>query len=140
MFSGCSKAHALFFELTKGAKMTPPQKPEWMKLADADSVPTIKKKTRLLPAMIASVALAIVGLGAIAAQISDEAPASATEQLVSNQSNSSTSAVQLTPQATTAAALPVTSKAIPVSPKQPSIASLPKSGGGENEGRGEGDH
>lgn len=125
MFSGCSKAHALFFELTKGTNMTPPQKPEWMELTDADSVPTIKKKTRLLPAMIASVALAIVGLGAIAAQISDEAPASAIEKL--------------TPQATTAAALPVTSKAIPVSPKQPSIASLPKSGGGENEGRGEGD-
>jgi hypothetical protein len=105
--------------------MTPPQKPEWMELADADSVPTIKKKTRLLPAMIASVALAIVGVGAIAAQISDEAPASAIEKV--------------TPQATTAAALPVTSKTIPVTPKQPSIASLPKSGGGENEGRGEGD-
>lgn len=125
MFSGCSKAHALFFELTKGANMTPPQKPEWMELADADSVPTIKKKTRLLPAMIASMALAIVGVGAIAAEISDEAPASAVEKV--------------TPQATTAAALPVTSIAIPVSPKQPSIASLPKSGGGENEGRGEGD-
>ncbi|CAN2225962.1 hypothetical protein MCEPAE42_01341 [Candidatus Nanopelagicaceae bacterium] len=125
MFSGSSKPDALFFDLTKGAKMTPPQKPEWMELTDADSVPTIKKKTRLLPAMIASVALAIVGVGAIAAQISDEAHASAIEKL--------------TPQATTAAALPVTSKAIPVSPKQPSIASLPKSGGGENEGRGEGD-
>jgi hypothetical protein len=125
MFSGSSKPDALFFDLTKGAKMTPPQKPEWMELADADSVPTIKKKTRLLPAMIASVALAIVGVGAIAAQISDKAPASAIEKV--------------TPQATTAAALPVTSKTIPVTPKQPIIASLPKSGGGENEGRGEGD-
>lgn len=103
--------------------MTPPQKPEWMELADADSIPTIKKKTRLLPAMIASVALAIVGLGAIAAQISDEAPASAIEKV--------------TPQATTVAALPVTSIVIPVKPKQPSIASLPKSGGSENEGRSE---
>ena len=94
-----------------------------MELADADSVPTIKKKTRLLPAMIASVALAIVGLGAIATQISDETPASAIEKV--------------TAQTTIAAALPVTSKANPSTPKQPSIAALPKSGGGENEGRSE---
>jgi hypothetical protein len=105
--------------------MTPPQKPEWMELADADSVPTIKKKTRLIPALIASVALAIVGLGAIAAQISDEAPASAIEKVA--------------PVAATATPVPVTSKANPVKPMQPSIAELPKSGGGENEGRGEDD-
>ena len=99
--------------------MTPPQKPEWMELADADSVPVIKKKTRLIPALIASVALAIVGVGAIAAQISDEAPASAIEKVA--------------PVATTATPVPVTSKASPVIPKQPSIAALPNSGRGKDD-------
>lgn len=110
-----------------------------MELAEADSVPTAKKSTRLMPALIASVALAIAGIGAIAAQISDEAPASATEQVAPIQSNSSPAAVQITPQAAMAVAAPVTSKANPVAPKQPSIATLPKSGGddrGEHDGRG----
>jgi hypothetical protein len=125
--------------------MTPPQKPEWMELADADSVPTIKKSSRLLPALIASMALAIVGVGAIANQVTNEAPASATEQVAPIQSNSSPAAAQVTPQAAMAVAAPVTSKANPVARKQPSIATLPKSGGddegddrGENEER-EGD-
>ncbi|MSV69550.1 MAG: hypothetical protein F2883_02050, partial [Actinobacteria bacterium] len=65
--------------------MTPPQKPEWMELADADSVPSPKKVSRLVPALIAAAALAIVGVGAIASQISDEAPANATEQIASVQ-------------------------------------------------------
>lgn len=119
--------------------MTPPQKPEWMELADADSVPTIKKSTRLIPALIGSCAFAIVGIGAIAAQISDEAPASATEQVAPIQSNSSPAAVQVTPQATTVATKPVTSKANPVAPKQPKIAALP-SGGGDDESEGRGEH
>jgi hypothetical protein len=117
--------------------MTPPQKPEWMELADADSVPVIKKKTRLIPALIASVALAIVGIGAIASQFGDEAPASANEQVVPTQSNSSPAAVQSTPQATTVAAAPATTKSHSAAPKKPSIASLPKNGGGEGEGRSE---
>lgn len=109
--------------------MTPPQKPEWMELADADSVPSTKKSSRLLPALIASMALAIVGVGAIANQVTNEAPASATEQVAPIQSNSSPAAAQVTPQAAMAVAAPVTSKANPVAPKQPSIATLPKSGG-----------
>ena len=121
--------------------MTPPQKPEWMELADADSVPVIKKKTRFIPALIASAALAIVGVGAIASQITDEAPASATEQIAPVQSNSSPAAVQVTPQATTVAIAPTNTNSNPVAPKQsaqPKIASLP-SGGGDDEGRGEHD-
>ena len=119
--------------------MTPPQKPEWMELADADSVPSTKKSSRLLPALLASMALAIVGVGAIVNQVTNEAPASATEQLAPIQSNSSPAAVQVTPQAAMAVAAPVTSKANPVAPKQPSIATLPKSGG-DDEGDDRGEH
>lgn len=119
--------------------MTPPQKPEWMELADADSVPSTKKSSRILPALIASMALAIVGVGAIANQVTNEAPASATEQLAPIQSNSSPAAAQVTPQAAMAVAAPVTSKANPVAPKQPSIATLPKSGG-DDEGDDRGEH
>ena len=119
--------------------MTPPQKPEWMEVADADSVPSTKKSSRLLPALLACMALAIVGVGAIANQVTNEAPASATEQLAPIQSNSSPAAVQVTPQAAMAVAAPVTSKANPVAPKQPSIATLPKSGG-DDEGDDRGEH
>ena len=98
--------------------MTPPQKPEWMELADADSVPVIKKKKHFIPALIASAALAIVGVGAIASQIGEEAPASANEQVLPTQSNSPAAAVALTP-----------------ATKTPSIASLPKNGGREDHER-----
>ena len=50
--------------------MTPPQKPEWMELADADSVPSTKKSSRLLPALLASMALAIVGMLSIYLKVS----------------------------------------------------------------------
>ena len=119
--------------------MTPPQKPEWMELADADSVPSTKKSSRILPALLASMALAIVGVGAIANQVTNEAPASANEQVAPIQSNSSPAAAQVTPQAAMAVAAPVTSKANPVAPKQPSIATLPKSGG-DDEGDDRGEH
>ena len=112
--------------------MTPPQKPEWMELADADSVPVIKKKTRFIPALIASAALAIVGVGAIASQITDEAPASANEQVLPVQSNSPT------PIANTNLAAPTAMASTSSSPTQPKIAALP-SGGGDDEGRGEHD-
>jgi len=115
--------------------MTPPQKPEWMELADADSVPVIKKKKRFIPALIASAALAIVGVGAIASQIGEEAPASANEQVLPTQSNSPAAAVPSTPQATTVAVVPATKKPYLATPKQPSIASLPKNGGREDHER-----
>jgi hypothetical protein len=115
--------------------MTPPQKPEWMELADADSVPVIKKKKRFIPALIASAALAIVGVGAIASQIGEEAPASANEQVLPTQSNSPAAAVPSTPEATTVAVVPATKKPNLAAPKQPSIASLPKNGGREDHER-----
>jgi hypothetical protein len=121
--------------------MTPPQKPEWMELADADSVPTPKKVSRLIPAFIAAAALAIVGVGAIATQISDEAPASANEQVIPSQS--ATTPVQVTPDAATKVPSAKSAVTNPATPKQPSIASLPKSGGddeGRSEHKGRGEH
>jgi hypothetical protein len=120
--------------------MTPPQKPEWMELADSDSAPTPKKVRRLVPAIIAAAAIAIVGVGAIATQISDEQPASANEQVLPTQSAASPAGVQVTPDAATNAPSSKAEVQNPVSTKQPSIASLPKSRGddeGEHRGRGE---
>ena len=45
--------------------MTPPNKPEWIELADADSAPQVKKVTRALPALVLAAALSIVGVGAL---------------------------------------------------------------------------
>ena len=124
--------------------MTPPQKPEWMELADADSVPTPKKVSRLIPAFIAAAALAIVGVGAIATQISDEAPASANEQVMPSQSATEPISAQVTPSAATKVPSSRSAVTNPATPNKPSIASLPKSGGddeddnrGEHKGRGE---
>lgn len=115
--------------------MTPPQKPEWMELADADSAPTVKKTTRLMPALIASFALAIVGVGAVATQISDEPSASANEQVAPIQSSSPAPQGQAAPtlKSSTNASSNI-SKTPVATPAQPSIASLPK-GGGDDEGR-----
>ena len=122
--------------------MTPPNKPEWMELADADSAPSPKKAGRLIPAFIAAAAIAIVGVGAIATQISDEPPASANEQVVPGVSNTSPAAVQVAPEATNSVTQPKSAVSNPATPKKPSIASLPKNGGDdEEEGRGgRGDH
>jgi hypothetical protein len=115
--------------------MTPPQKPEWMELADADSAPTPKKVRRLVPAIIAAAAIAIVGVGAVATQINDEQPASANEQALPTQSAATPAAVQVTPDAATNAPSSKATVTNPVSPKQPGIASLPKSrGDDEDEG------
>lgn len=122
--------------------MTPSNKPEWMELADADSAPSPKKAGRLIPAFIAAAAIAIVGVGAIATQISDEPPASANEQVVPGVSNTSPAAVQVAPEATNSVTQPKSAVSNPATPKKPSIASLPKNGGDdEEEGRGgRGDH
>ena len=60
--------------------MTPPNKPEWIQLAEADSAPQVKKSARALPALVLATAMSIVGLGALVAQNGAETPATATEQ------------------------------------------------------------
>jgi hypothetical protein len=102
--------------------MTPPNKPEWIELADADSAPQTKKVTRALPAFVLAAALSIVGVGALVAQSGAETPANATEQGVSASASSSPAE----PSATSAIANPS-------SPSQPGIASVPTGGGDDDE-------
>ena len=102
--------------------MTPPNKPEWIELADADSAPQTKKVTRALPAFVLAAALSIVGVGALVAQSGAEPPTTATEQGV----NASTASSPAEPSATSA----ITN---PNAPKQPGIASMPTGGGDEDE-------
>ena len=117
--------------------MTPPQKPEWMELADADSAPTPKKVSRLVPAFIAVIALVIVGVGAIAAQISNQPPASANEQVAPTQSASTPASTAVTPDAKSSVTPSNAPQATTTAPQKPTIATLPKNGGDEGEGRGE---
>ena len=116
--------------------MTPPNKPEWIELADADSAPEVKKVTRALPALVLAAALSIVGVGALVAQSGADTPAIANEQGVSVSMNSSPTA----PSATSAMASAISpSKSISVSnpsvaanpnaPQQPGIAMMPTGGG-----------
>ena len=113
--------------------MTPPNKPEWIQLAESDAVQTPKKSTRLIPAFIAAAALSIIGVGTLASQISEEPAANATEQIAKVQQSptASLSVTKATPNA-------LTPSSNPVAPTKPSIAALPKSGGDdEYEGREE---
>ncbi|MCX6447908.1 MAG: hypothetical protein NTV18_02040 [Actinobacteria bacterium] len=93
--------------------MTPPNKPEWIHLAETDSAPQKKKSSRALPALVLAAAMSIVGLGALVAQNGAETPAAALEQGTNLSSASS--------------------PAEPSTPKQPSIASLPTGGGDDDE-------
>ena len=60
--------------------MTPPNKPEWIHLAETDSAPRVKKSARALPALVLAAAMSIVGLGALVAQNGAETPAISSEQ------------------------------------------------------------
>ena len=99
--------------------MTPPNKPEWIQLAEADSVPQVKKSARALPALVLTAAMSIVGLGALVAQNGAETPAepSAPSITASLKSNS-------VPNPSVAAQ--------PSTPKLPTIAAMP-TGGGEDD-------
>ena len=60
--------------------MTPPNKPEWIQLAETDSAPRVKRSARALPALVLAAAMSIVGLGALVAQNGAETPAISSEQ------------------------------------------------------------
>ena len=96
--------------------MTPPNKPEWIELAEADAAPQVKKSTRALPALVLVAALSIVGVGALVGQSRAKAPANATEQDLSVLASA-------TPESPNSSAKSLTGAA-----KQPSIATLPTSG------------
>lgn len=114
--------------------MTPPNKPEWIELAEADSAPQVKKSTRALPALVLAAALSIGGIGILFAQNGTEAPASAEVQSMAATASSSP-ALQ---SAKSAVASTINSQSAsaavnPSAPKQPSIAAMP-SGSGDDEG------
>ena len=100
--------------------MTPPNKPEWIQLAEADSVPQVKKSARALPALVLTAAMSIVGLGALVAQNGAETPAepSAPSITASLKSNS-------VPNPSVAAQ--------PNTPKLPAIAAMPTGGGDDDD-------
>ena len=126
--------------------MTPPKKPEWMQLADADSAPQVKTVTRALPAVVLAAALSIVGVGALVAQNRAEAPAIAIEQgasvsITSSPSKpSATSAIEsaISPSKSISSAYPSV-LANPNAPKQPGIAAMPTGGGDDDDERDDDD-
>ena len=127
--------------------MTPPNKPEWIELAEADSAAQVKKSSRALPALVLAAAMSIVGLGALVAQNGAETPATASDQ-GANLSVASSPAQPSTPSAgasdNSSSAPNPSAVAQPNAMKQPSIASMPTGGGDddddddddEREGRG----
>ena len=110
--------------------MTPPNKPEWMQLADADSAPQVKKVTRALPALVLAAALSIVGAGALLAQSGTETPATSNEQGASVSMTSSPS--EPSPSKSISAADP-SAIANPNAPQQPGIAAMPTGGGDDDD-------
>ena len=93
--------------------MTPPNKPEWIHLAESDSAPQVKKSARVLPALVLAVAMSIVGLGALVAQNGAETPAIATDQGINLSAASSPADLG--------------------TPPLPGIASLPTGGGDDDD-------
>ena len=111
--------------------MTPPNKPEWIELAEADSAPQVKKASRALPALVLAAAMSIVGVGALVANNGAETPATASEQgsnLSIASSPAEISAAGVTASGKSASVPNPSAVAAPNSPKQPSIASLPTGG------------
>ena len=119
--------------------MTPPNKPEWIELAEADSAPQVKNSTRALPALVLAAALSICGIGILFAQNGTEAPASAEVQSMAVTASSSPalqsakSAVASTMNSRGASAV-----VNPSAPKQPSIAAMPTGSGDDEDDEREG--
>jgi hypothetical protein len=88
--------------------MTPPNKPEWIHLAESDSAPQVKKSARARPALALAAAMSIVGLGVLVAQNRAETPATASDQGIN----------------LSAASAP----ADPGAPQLPGISSIPTTG------------
>ena len=116
--------------------MTPPNKPEWIQLAETDSAPQVKKSARALPALVLATAMSIVGLGALVAQNGAETSAISSEQGI----NLSAASAIADPATTSAistdvsTSLPNTTSVIqPGTPQLPGIATLPTGGGDDDD-------
>jgi len=70
--------------------MTPPEKPEWIEIADADNAATPRRVSKKLPALALIITVTIIGAGAVFGQTQDENPASAVETLAPAVQNSAT--------------------------------------------------
>ena len=108
--------------------MTPPNKPEWIQLAETDSAPRVKRSARALPALVLATAMSIVGLGALVAQNGAETPAISSELGINLSTASAPAATSAISPDISTSAPNSTSVIQPNAPKQPSIASLPTGG------------
>ena len=113
--------------------MTPPNKPEWIQLAETDSAPRVKKSARALPALVLAAAMSIVGLGALVAQNGAETPAISSEQGINLSTASAPAATSAISPDISTSAPNSTSVIQPNAPQQPSIASMPTGGGDDDD-------
>ena len=113
--------------------MTPPNKPEWIHLAETDSAPQVKKSARALPALVLAAAMSIVGLGALVAQNGVETPAISSEQGINLSTASAPAATSAISPDVSTSAPNSTSVIQPNAPQQPSIASMPTGGGDDDD-------
>ena len=111
--------------------MRPPEKPEWIEIADKDNAASPRKISKKLPVIALVAAAAIIGAGTIFGQIAEESPAHATESVAPKDS---LPAKVAEPVAIPTAKKAVAPKATPEIPrlKNPIIGTLPTN-------RGEGD-
>lgn len=82
--------------------MCPPEKPEWIELADKDNAASPRKISKKLPVAALVAAAAIIGVGAVLGQTAEESPAQATESVVPSEQISGSTAT-VAPKATPAA-------------------------------------
>lgn len=141
--------------------MTPPEKPEWIQIAEAENASSPRKISKSLPIMAFVVSALIIGAGAVLAQTQDESPANAvenTQQVVQSSPSTPTSqasqvvttkasSTQSTATPSKSAVAPSTTPSVTPSSTSsgvanPSIGTMPTGGeGDEGEGdEGEGDH
>lgn len=84
--------------MKKEHQMTPPEKPEWIAIAESDQSATPRKISKGLPVIALLAATAIIGIGAVVAQTQEESPANAVESTsLSLQSSQSPTTSDLVP-------------------------------------------
>jgi len=87
--------------------MSPLEKPEWIELADRDNAASVRKISKKLPVIALVAAAAIIGVGAVLGQTTQESPAQATESVaqvpVVSSAQKSGSSATVAPKATSAA-------------------------------------
>ena len=121
--------------------MTPPKKPEWLQIAEADNAASVRKVSKTLPSIALGSALLVIGAGAIFAQSNYGEPASAVVAVVASAQpiSQSASGVQNSKPTFHVQNVNVQSASTPtivapVSPKAPGIQA-PTGRGGDDEGR-----